>query len=98
MSSSSMESRSLEQPRRACRRESNTRKSAALLRPMMGTKEVDSWSTPSTRLAKLTTEGEDIAESGREGWIGASAATDAGATETSEAKGFEEFNSAEFDN
>ncbi len=40
----------------------------------MGTKEVDSWSTPSTRLAKLTTEGEDIAESGREGWIGASAA------------------------
>ena len=40
----------------------------------MGTKEVDSWSTPSTRLAKLTTEGEDIAESGREGWLGASAA------------------------
>ena len=74
MSSSSMESRSLEQPRRACRRESNTRMSAALLRPTMGTKEVDSWSTPSTRLAKLTTEGEDIAESGREGWIGASAA------------------------
>ena len=37
----------------------------------MGTKEVDSWSTPSTRLAKLTTEGEDIAASGREGRLGA---------------------------
>jgi hypothetical protein len=35
----------------------------------MGTKEVDSWSTPSTRLAKLTTEGDDIAESGCEGWL-----------------------------
>ena len=34
-------------------------KSAALLMPIMGTKEVDSWSTLSTRLAKLTRE-EDI--------------------------------------
>ncbi len=51
MSPSSMASRSTEQPRQACIMESMSGMSAALLRPMMGTKEVDSWSTLSTRLA-----------------------------------------------
>ena len=53
MSPSSMESRSVEQPRQACIIESRTDMSAALLRLTMGMKDVDSRSTLRTRLAFL---------------------------------------------
>jgi hypothetical protein len=51
MSSSSTEARRIAQPRQANMMASKMGISGVLLRPTMGTKELDSWSTLSTRLA-----------------------------------------------